>query len=128
MSEKNSEILEQLKSLKLGETGELVKQIEKTFNVDATPRINMNFSFTNNPVIPDEPEIQTEFDVILELVPADKKIAILKVVRNLTGLGLKEAKYFVDSAPKNVKSGIAIAEAEELKKELELAGAKVAIK
>jgi large subunit ribosomal protein L7/L12 len=76
----------------------------------------------------EEVEEQTEFDVVLEDVPADKKIAILKVVRALTGLGLKEAKDLVEAAPKAVKEGIAKADAEDVKKQLEEAGAKVTIK
>jgi large subunit ribosomal protein L7/L12 len=76
-----------------------------------------------------EPEEEkTEFDVVLEEVPADKKIAVLKVVRSLTGLGLKEAKDLVESAPKPVKEGVAKDAAEEAKKELEAEGAKVTIK
>jgi large subunit ribosomal protein L7/L12 len=76
-----------------------------------------------------EPEEEkTEFDLVLEEVPADKKIAILKVVRGMTGLGLKEAKEIVESAPKVIKEGIAKEAAEEGKKELEAAGAKVTVK
>jgi large subunit ribosomal protein L7/L12 len=76
-----------------------------------------------------EPEEEkTEFDVILEDVPADKKIAILKVVRGLTGLGLKEAKELVEAAPKAVKEGVTKDDAEAAKKELEEAGAKVTVK
>ena len=73
-------------------------------------------------------EEQTEFDVILEDVPADKKISILKVVRTLTGLGLKEAKDLVEAAPKPVKEAIAKDAAEDAKKQLEEAGAKVTVK
>ncbi|HCF27040.1 MAG TPA: 50S ribosomal protein L7/L12, partial [Cyanobacteria bacterium UBA11049] len=77
---------------------------------------------------PEEVEEKTEFDVILEEVPADKKIAILKQVRELTGLGLKEAKDLVESTPKPVKEGIAKDAAEDAKKTLEAAGAKVSVK
>jgi large subunit ribosomal protein L7/L12 len=73
-------------------------------------------------------EEQTEFDVILESVPADKKIAVLKVVRELTGLGLKEAKDLVESAPKSVKEAIAKDAAEAAKKQIEDAGGKVTVK
>ena len=73
-------------------------------------------------------EEQTEFDVILEDVPADKKISILKVVRSLTGLGLKEAKDLVEAAPKPVKEAIAKDAAEDVKKQLEEVGAKVTVK
>ena len=77
---------------------------------------------------PEPVEEQTEFDVMLEDVPADKKIAILKVVRTLTGLGLKEAKDLVEAAPKAVKEAIAKDAAEDAKKQLEEAGAKVTVK
>jgi large subunit ribosomal protein L7/L12 len=78
--------------------------------------------------VAEEVEEKTEFDVVLEEVPADKKIAVLKVVRTLTGLGLKEAKDLVEATPKAVKEGVAKADAEDAKKQLEEAGAKVAIK
>jgi len=71
---------------------------------------------------------KTEFDLILEEVPADKKIAILKVVRTLTGLGLKEAKDLVEATPKNIKEGASKEDVEAAKKQLEEAGAKVKIK
>jgi large subunit ribosomal protein L7/L12 len=76
----------------------------------------------------DKPEpVKTEFDVVLEEVPADKKIAILKVVRTLTGLALKEAKDFVESTPKVVREAIAIEGAEDIKQQLEAVGAKVSL-
>ena len=126
MSAKTIEILEQIKSLTMLETSELVKQIETTFNVDASPA----------PIIPivnlekeEPPEpAKTEFDVILEEVPADKKIGTLKVVRTLTGLGLKEAKDFVESTPQVVKEAIALPDAEDIKQQLESVGAKVSIR
>ena len=73
-------------------------------------------------------EEKTEFDVILEEFPSDKKIAILKVVRTITGLGLKEAKDLVESTPKSLKEGTTKDDAESIKKQLEDAGAKVTIK
>jgi large subunit ribosomal protein L7/L12 len=76
----------------------------------------------------EEVEEKTEFDVILEDVPADKKIAVLKVVRTLTGLGLKEAKDLVEATPKPVKEAIAKEAAEDAKKQLEEAGGKVSVK
>jgi len=80
------------------------------------------------PVAAEVVEEKTEFDVILETVPADKKIAVLKVVRSLTGLGLKEAKELVESAPKAVQEAVAKDTAEEAKKQLEEVGAKVVLK
>jgi large subunit ribosomal protein L7/L12 len=71
---------------------------------------------------------KTEFDAVLESVPADKKIAVLKIVREITGLGLKEAKDLVEAAPKAIKEGAAKAECEDIKKKIEEAGGVVAIK
>lgn len=135
MSAKTDEILEQLKSLSLLEAAELVKQIEEAFGVDASASAGggmmMMPAMGAAPAAAapaEEVEEKTEFDVMLEEVPADKKIAILKVVRTLTGLGLKEAKDLVEAAPKAVKEAIAKDAAEDIKKQLEEAGAKVSIK
>ncbi len=75
----------------------------------------------------EEAEEKTEFNVMLDEVPADKKIAVLKVVRTLTGLGLKEAKELVESAPKQVQEGLAKEAAEDAKKQIETAGGKVSL-
>ena len=133
MSAKTDEILEQLKSLSLLEASELVKQIEETFGVDASASVAAPMMMAAMPGVPGaaaaEPEEEkTEFDVVLEEFPADKKIAVLKVVRALTGLGLKEAKEVVESAPKAVKEAVSKDDAEDAKKQLEEVGAKVAIK
>ena len=135
MSAKTDEILDQLKSLTLLEASELVKQIEEAFGVDASASVGggMMMMAGGAPgaaaaAAPEPVEEQTEFDVMLEEVPADKKIAILKVVRTLTGLGLKEAKDLVEAAPKAVKEAIAKDAAEDAKKQLEEAGAKVSVK
>jgi len=134
MSATTDEILEKLKSLTLLEASELVKQIEDTFGVSAAAPAGgmMMMPGMAAPGAPgaaaEEAEEKTEFDVILEEVPADKKIAILKVVRTMTGLGLKEAKDMVESAPKPIKEGVAKESAEEAKKQLEEAGAKVSVK
>lgn len=130
MNEKLTNIIEQLKSLTLLEAAELVKEIEKTFGVDTSitsAPILGNVQALNS--IPAEViEEKTSFDVLLTEVPADKKISILKIVRNLTGLGLKESKDIVDNIPKLVKEGVTKDESEAIKKELETAGAKVTIK
>jgi large subunit ribosomal protein L7/L12 len=76
----------------------------------------------------EEVEEKTEFDLMLDEVPADKKIAVLKVVRGITGLGLKEAKELVESAPKVLQEGIAKDAAEEAKKQIEDAGGKASLK
>lgn len=130
MSAKTDEILEQLKSLTLLEASELVKQIEEAFGVSAAAPVGgMMMAAAPGAAAPaEEAEEQTEFDVILEEVPADKKIAVLKAVRELTGLGLKEAKDLVESTPKPLKEGVAKEIAEDAKKAIEAAGGKVAIK
>jgi large subunit ribosomal protein L7/L12 len=127
---KVAEIIEQLKSLTLLEAADLVKQIEETFDVSAAAPMGgmMMAAMPGGGGVEEAAEEKTEFDLILEEVPADKKIAVLKVVRTLTGLGLKEAKDLVESTPKNIKEGVAKADAEAAKKELEGAGAKCAIK
>ena len=129
MSTATDEILDKLKSLTLLEASELVKQIEEAFGVSAAAPVGGMMMMGAGPAATAEPEeVQTEFSVILEEVPADKKIAILKEVRAITGLGLKEAKDLVEAAPKAVKEAIAKDAAEELKKQLEAVGAKISIK
>lgn len=130
MSAATDEILDKLKTLTLLEASELVKQIEEAFGVSAAAPVGgMMMAAPGAAAAPaEEAEEQTEFDVVLEEFPADKKIAILKVVRTLTGLGLKEAKDLVEAAPKAVKEGVAKSDAEDAKKQLEEAGAKVAVK
>jgi large subunit ribosomal protein L7/L12 len=130
MSAATDQILEQLKSLTLLEAADLVKQIEEAFGVTAAaPAGGMMMMAAPGAAAPaEEVEEQTEFDVILEEVPADKKIAVLKVVRALTGLGLKEAKDLVESTPKSVKEAVAKEAAEDAKKQLEEAGGKVKVK
>ncbi|ERT06978.1 ribosomal protein L7/L12 [Lyngbya aestuarii BL J] len=134
MSAKTDEILEQLKSLSLLEASELVKQIEEAFGVDASAvggggMMMMAGGAAAPGAAAAEPEEEkTEFDVILDEFPSDKKIAILKVVRTITGLGLKEAKDLVESAPKPIKEATSKEDAESVKKQLEEAGAKVTVK
>ena len=128
MSEKIDQIVEDLKTLTLLEASELVSKIEETFGVDASASFGGGMVMAAAPVAVEEVEEQTEFDVILKEVPADKKIAILKVVRSLTGLGLKEAKELVESAPKSVQSGLAKDAAEAAKKQIEEVGGKVELK
>lgn len=122
-----AEIIEKMKGLTALELVELKKGIEETFDVTAAAAAPM--MMMGAPAAAAEAvEEKTEFDVVLEEVPADKKINILKVVRTLTGLGLKEAKDLVEAAPKAVKEGIAKEAAEDAKKQLEEAGAKVSVK
>lgn len=131
MSNITDEIIEKLKSLSLLEASELVKQIEEVFDVSASAPVGG--MMMGAPVVAaagagEAAEEKTEFDVILEEFPSDKKIAILKVVRTITGLGLKEAKDLVESTPKSLKEGTTKDDAESIKKQLEDAGAKVTIK
>jgi len=128
MSEKIDQIVEDLKTLTLLEASELVSKIEETFGVDASAVAGGGVVMAAAPGAVEEVEEKTEFDVMLDEVPADKKIAVLKVVRGLTGLGLKEAKELVESAPKMIQEGLAKDAAEDAKKQIEDAGGKVSLK
>lgn len=127
MSEKIDQIVEELKTLTLLEASELVSKIEETFGVDASASAGGTMVMAS-PVAVEEVEEKTEFDLMLDEVPADKKIAVLKVVRSLTGLGLKEAKELVESAPKQIQEGVAKDAAEDAKKQIEDAGGKASLK
>jgi len=126
MTEKIDQIVDQLKTLTLFEASELVTKIEETFGVDASASAGPAMVMAA-PTAVAEVEEKTEFNVMLDEVPADKKIAILKVVRTLTGLGLKEAKELVESAPKQIQEGLTKENAEDIKKQLEEAGAKISL-
>jgi len=130
MNDKLTNIVEQLKSLTLLEAAELVKEIETVFGVDTSISVgSVGMAMPQAAAAPAEAvEEKTSFDLILENVPADKKIAVLKIVRNVTGLGLKESKDIVDNVPKLLKEGASKEESETIKKELEAAGGKVTIK
>lgn len=128
MSAATDEILEKLKSLTLLEASELVTQIEETFGVSAAAPVGgMMMAAPGAGGGGEEAEEKTEFDVILESFGGNK-IAVLKVVRGITGLGLKEAKAIVEAAPKAIKEGVPKEDAEDTKKQLEEAGATVSIK
>jgi len=126
MSEKIAQIVEELKTLTLLEASELVTKIEETFGVDASSSAGGAMVMTA-PTTTEEVEEKTEFDLMLDEVPADKKIAVLKVVRTLTGLGLKEAKELVESAPKQIQENMAKDAAEQAKKQIEDAGGKASL-
>jgi large subunit ribosomal protein L7/L12 len=128
MSAATEQILEQLKALTLLEASELVKQIEEAFGVSAAATGGVMMMAPGAAAPAEEVVEKTEFDAILDSVPADKKIAVLKIVREITGLGLKEAKELVEAAPKAVKEGVAKEAAEDIKKRIEEAGGKVVIK
>jgi large subunit ribosomal protein L7/L12 len=126
MSDRIDQIVEELKTLTLLEASELVSKIEETFGVDASASAGGTMVMAASAAV-EEVEEKTEFNVMLDEVPADKKIAILKVVRGLTGLGLKEAKELVESAPKLVQENLAKDAAEDAKTQIEAAGGKVSL-
>ena len=121
-------ILESIEKLTLLEASELVKAMEEKFGVSAAAPVAVAAPAAAAGAAPAGEEEASEVNVILASVPADKKIAVLKEVRAITGLGLKEAKDLVDGAPKAVKEGIKKEDAEAIKKQLEAAGATVEIK
>jgi large subunit ribosomal protein L7/L12 len=128
MSAATDTILEQLKTLSLLEAAELVKQIEEAFGVSAAASVGVAVA-AGPAAVAEAAEEQTEFNVVLEGLSDDtKKIAVLKVVRAITGLGLKEAKDLVESTPKDVLTGVPKAAAEDAKKQIEEAGGKVVVK
>ena len=127
MSDKINQIVEELKTLTLLEASELVTAIEETFGVDASASVSGGMMIAATPDAAEEVEEKTEFNVMLDEVPTAKKIAILKVVRTLTGLGLKEAKELVESAPEMVQEALGKDAAEDAKKQIEDAGGKVSL-
>ena len=127
MSEKIDQIVEDLKTLTLLEASELVTKIEETFGVDASASVGGGVVMAAAGAA-EEVEEKTEFNLMLDEVPADKKIAVLKVVRSLTGLGLKEAKELVESAPKQIQEALNKDAAEDAKKQIEDAGGKASLK
>ena len=120
------ELLDQIGSLTLLEAADLKSKREEKFGVTAAAPVAA-VAVAGGAAAGGDAEEKTEFDVVLESV-GDKKINVLKIVRELTGLGLKEAKELVDSAPKAIKEKVKKEEADEMKKKLEEAGAKVEIK
>ena len=123
MSEKITAMIEEIKGLTVLELSELVHALEEEFGVSAAAMATPVAGATAPAA-----EEKTEFDVVLTGFDAAAKIKVIKVVREITGLGLAEAKGFVESAPKAVKEGVSKDDAEALKKQLEEAGAKVEVK
>ena len=123
-SEKVTAMIEELKALSVLELSELVKAVEEEFGVSAAAAVAVAAAAAGGAAAAEE---KTEFDVVLADVGANK-IKVIKVVRELTGLGLGEAKALVDGAPKAVKEGISKDEAEAAKAKLEEVGAKVELK
>jgi large subunit ribosomal protein L7/L12 len=127
MAVSKDEILEAISNMTVMQVVELISDMEKKFGVTAAAPVTMvaggGAAAAAAPV-----EEKTEFTVILKEYPADKKVGVIKVVRELTGLGLKEAKDLVEGVPGTVKEGVNKADSDTMKKKLEEAGAKVEIK
>ncbi|MBR7142606.1 MAG: 50S ribosomal protein L7/L12 [Clostridia bacterium] len=126
MSEKIEKFIEEIKSLTVLELADLVKALEEEFGVSAAAAA-VAAAPAAGAAAPAAAEEKTEFDVVLASF-GDNKLAVIKAVRELTGLGLKEAKDLVEAAPKAIKEGLGKDEAEALQKKLEEAGAKVELK
>ena len=124
-NEKITNILEEIKALTIVELADLVKAVEEEFGVSAAAPVGV-VAVAGGAAAPAAEE-KTEFDVVLKSFGA-KKLDVIKAVREITGLGLKEAKEMVEGAPKTVKEGVSKDEAETVKKALEEAGAEVEVK
>ena len=124
MNEKSTQILELVKGLTILELADLVKALEEEFGVSAAP---VAVAAAPGAAAAPAAEEKTEFDVVLKAAGASK-LNVIKVVRELTGLGLKEAKELVEGAPKTLKEAVSKETAEDIKKQLEAAGAKAEIK
>ena len=124
MNEKTTQILDLVKGLTILELADLVKALEEEFGVSAAPvaAAPVAGAAAAAPV-----EEKTEFDVVLKAAGANK-LAVIKVAREITGLGLKDAKDLVESAPKTVKEGVSKEEAEKIAEQLKAAGAEVEVK
>jgi large subunit ribosomal protein L7/L12 len=127
MAVNHEELLETIGGMTVLELSEFVEAFKEKFNVTALAAAPMGGMMPGAGAAAEEVEEQTEFDVVLEGI-GDKKIQVIKVVREVTSLGLKEAKEVVDSAPSTVKEGVSKDEAEQIKAKLEDVGAAVALK
>src|SRR5690606_31167978 len=119
MAVSREEIVEAIANLSVMEVVELIADLEKKFGVTAAAPVAVAAAPAAG---------QTEFSITLQEYPADKKVGVIKVVREITGLGLKEAKDLVEGVPALVKEGVSKADVEGMKKKLEEAGAKVVVK
>ena len=126
MNEKTTQILDLVKGLTLLELADLVKALEEEFGVSAAPVAVAAAPGAAGAAAPAAEE-KTEFDVILKSAGANK-LAVIKVAREITGLGLKDAKDLVEAAPKAIKEGVAKEEAEKIAEQLKAAGAEVEVK
>ena len=126
MAVSKDEILDAISKMTLLEVMELVSDMEKKFGVTAAAPVAVAAAPAAAAAAPAEEK--TEFTVTLKEYPADKKVTVIKVIREITGLGLKEAKDLVEGAPSTVKEAVSKADSETMKKKLEDAGAKVEVK
>ena len=128
MAVSREEIVNAIGNLSVLEVVELISDLEKKFGVTAAAPVAMAAAPAAGAAAAAPAEEQTEFSVTLQEYPADKKVGVIKVVRELTGLGLKEAKDLVEGVPALVKDAVAKADVDAMKKKLEDAGAKVVVK
>jgi large subunit ribosomal protein L7/L12 len=128
MAVSKDEILDSIAKMSLMDVVELISDMEKKFGVTAAAPVAMAAAPGAGAAAAAPAEEKTEFTVVLKEYPADKKVTVIKVVRELTGLGLKEAKDLVEAVPGTVKDGVNKADSESMKKKLEDAGAKVEVK
>ena len=124
MNEKSTQILELVKGLTILELADLVKALEEEFGVSAAP---VAVAAAPGAAAAPAAEEKTEFDVVLKAAGANK-LAVIKVAREITGLGLKDAKDLVEGAPKTIKEGVAKDEADKIAEQLKAAGAEVEVK
>ncbi len=128
MAVTKDEILEAISKMSVMDVVELISDMEKKFNVTAAAPVAVAVAGGAGAAAAAPVEEQTEFTVTLKEYPADKKVTVIKVIREITGLGLKEAKDLVEGVPALVKEGVSKADTDTIKKKLEEAGAKVEVK
>ena len=128
MAVSKDEILDAIAKMSLSEVTELISDMEKKFGVTAAAPVAIAAGPAGGAAAAAPVEEKTEFAVTLKEYPADKKVTVIKVIREITGLGLKEAKDLVEGVPSLVKEGVNKADSDAIKKKLEDAGAKVEIK
>jgi large subunit ribosomal protein L7/L12 len=128
MAVSKDEILDAISKMTLMEVVELISDMEKKFGVTAAAPVAMAAAPGAGAAAAAPAEEKTEFTVLLKEYPADKKVTVIKVIREITGLGLKEAKDLVEGVPSTVKEAVSKADSDAIKKKLEDAGAKVEIK
>jgi large subunit ribosomal protein L7/L12 len=128
MAVSKDEILDAISKMTLMEVVELISDMEKKFGVTAAAPVAVAAGPAGGGAAAAPAEEKTEFTAILKEYPADKKVTVIKVIREITGLGLKEAKDLVEGVPSTVKEAVSKADSDAIKKKLEEAGAKVEIK